>query len=90
LEIQDGRQGLIFDEKMTILPVDQHGHKVGPIVFILGENIAMYREENRRKSEIQNGCCDTFFRLFFNVKMTHLPLLQYHGDCRMSPIVSIY
>jgi hypothetical protein len=32
LEIQDGGQGLIFDEKMTILPVDHHGgHKVGTI-----------------------------------------------------------
>jgi hypothetical protein len=42
LEIQDGRQGLIFDKKMTILPVDHHGdHKVGPIVFILGDNIAI-------------------------------------------------
>jgi hypothetical protein len=30
--IQDGRQGIIFDEKMTILPVDHHCvHKVGPI-----------------------------------------------------------
>jgi hypothetical protein len=41
LEIQDGRQGLFFHEKMTILSVDHHGgHKVGPIVFILGKNIA--------------------------------------------------
>ena len=40
-----GRQGLIFDEKMTILAVDHHGdHKVGPIVFILGKNIAKYKE----------------------------------------------
>ncbi len=43
MEIHDGRQGLIFDEKMTILPVDHHGdHKVG--IFILGENIAKYKE----------------------------------------------
>jgi hypothetical protein len=42
LEIQDGHQGLIFDDKMTILPVDHHhgGNRVGPIVFILGKNIA--------------------------------------------------
>ena len=45
MEIQDGRQGLIFDEKMTILPVDHHvGHKTGPIVFILGMNIAKYKD----------------------------------------------
>jgi hypothetical protein len=42
LEIQDGRQGLIFDEKMTILPVG--GHKVGSIVFILGKNIAKCKD----------------------------------------------
>jgi hypothetical protein len=30
VKIQDGRQGLIFDEKITILPVDQHsGHILG-------------------------------------------------------------
>jgi hypothetical protein len=55
LEIQDGRQGLIFDEKMTILPVDHHGgHKVGPIVFILGENIAKCKDMpyGRRSAEI--------------------------------------
>ena len=29
----------------TILPVDDHGdHKVGPIVFILGKNIAKYKD----------------------------------------------
>jgi hypothetical protein len=45
LEIQDGCQGLIFHEKITILPVDHYGdHKVGPIVFILGENIAKYKD----------------------------------------------
>jgi hypothetical protein len=44
-EIQDGRQELIFDDKMTILPVNHHGdHKVGAIVFILGENIAKYKD----------------------------------------------
>jgi hypothetical protein len=32
-EIQDGRQGLIFDEKITILPVDHGDHKVGPNCF---------------------------------------------------------
>jgi len=43
-ENQDGRQGLIFDEKMTILPIDHHGgHKIDPIVFILGMNIAKYK-----------------------------------------------
>jgi hypothetical protein len=57
LEILDGHQGLIFDEKMTILPVDHHsGHKVGPNVFILGKNIAKCKDMpyERLKSEIQN------------------------------------
>ena len=45
LIIQDGRQGLIFDEKITIFPVDHHvGHKIGPIVFILEMNIARYED----------------------------------------------
>jgi hypothetical protein len=35
-------RGLIFDENMTILLVDHHsGHKVGPIVFILCQHVAM-------------------------------------------------
>ncbi len=42
MEIQDGHQGLIFDEKNTILPVDYHSdQKVGPIL-ILGKNIAIW------------------------------------------------
>jgi hypothetical protein len=62
LEIQDGHQGLIVDEKITILPIDHHGgHKVRTIVFILGKNIA-----NRLKSEIQNGRQGGFFRLIFH------------------------
>jgi hypothetical protein len=44
---------------MTILPVDHHvDHKVGPLVFILVENIAVrtcHMEENRLKLKIQNG-----------------------------------
>jgi hypothetical protein len=58
LEIQDGRQGLIFDEKMTILPVDHHvGHKIGPIVLILGMNIAKYKDMPYEKvlAEIGNS-----------------------------------
>ncbi len=58
MEIQDGRQGLIFDEKMTVLPVDHHtDHKVGPIVFILGKNIAEYKDisHRRRSAEIGNS-----------------------------------
>ena len=53
MEIQDGRQGLIFDEKMTILPVDHHG----PIVFILGMNIAKYQDmpHEKRLAEIGNS-----------------------------------
>ncbi len=58
MEIQDGCQGLIFDEKITILPVDHHsGHKVGSILFILGKNM----EEDRLKLEIQNGRQGAFF-----------------------------
>ena len=56
-ENQDGRQGLIFDEKMTILPVGYHvGHKIGPIVFILGMNIAKYQDMpyEKRLAEIGN------------------------------------
>ena len=46
MEIQDGHQELIFDEKITFLHVDHHGgHKVGPIVFILGLNIAEIRNK---------------------------------------------
>ncbi len=55
MEIQDGRQGLIFDEKIAILPVDHHnGHKVGPIVFILCKNIAKCKDMlyGRRLAEI--------------------------------------
>ncbi len=57
MEIQDFRQGLIFDEKITIFPVDHHsGHKVGSIVFILGKNIAKYKDMPRggRSAEIRN------------------------------------
>jgi hypothetical protein len=44
-----------FDEKMTILPVDHHGHKVGPTVFILGENIAKCKDMpyGRRSAEFE-------------------------------------
>jgi hypothetical protein len=45
--------GAHFDENITILPVDHHGgHKVGPVVFILGKNIAKCKDQ--LKSEIQN------------------------------------
>ncbi len=67
---------------MKILPVDHHGdHKVGHIVFILGENIAKYKDMSSRRRLTKIGdlkCC----------REAHLPL-QHHGDCRMSPIVSI-
>ena len=44
-EIQDGCQGLIFNDKMTILPFYHYGgHKVGPIGFLLDKNIAKYKE----------------------------------------------
>ena len=42
---------------MTILPVDHHGgHKIGPIVFILGMNIAKYKDMpyGKRLAEIGN------------------------------------
>ena len=82
MEIQDGRQGLIFDEKMTILPVDHHvGHKIGPIVFILGMNIAKYKDIPYEKRL-------AFFGSFLTVKMTHLPL-DHHSVYKISPIVFI-
>ena len=64
-------KGLIFDEKITILPVDHHGgHKVGPIVFILGENIAKCKDMpyGRRSAEIGNSKwpSKSFFRLIFH------------------------
>jgi hypothetical protein len=40
---------------MTILPVDHYGdHKVGPIIFILGESVAKYKDMPyvRRLTEI--------------------------------------
>ncbi len=42
---------------MTILPVDHHGsQKVGPIVFILGKNIAKYMAmPGRSLAEIGNS-----------------------------------
>ena len=78
---------------MTILPVDYHnGHKVGPIVFILGRIFpsirTCHREEDRLKSEIQNGHQEAFIRLIFTAKITHLPL-HHHGDYRKSLIVFI-
>ncbi len=52
----------IFIEKVTILTVDHNlpvdfGHKVGPIVFILGNNIAKYQDMpiGRRSAEIRNS-----------------------------------
>ena len=54
MEIQDGLQGLIFDEKITILPLDHHGgHKVGPIVFILGVIIENENRVNKSKNAPQ-------------------------------------
>jgi hypothetical protein len=44
--------------------------------------------EDRLKLEIQYGCQGAFFGSFFTVKITHIPI-HHHGDCRMSPIVSI-
>jgi hypothetical protein len=61
-------QWLIFYEKITILPVDQHsGHKVGYIVFILGKKISKYNymsglmEIYWLKSEIKNVPKEVFF-----------------------------
>jgi hypothetical protein len=41
-------------------------------------------EEDRLKSEIQNGCQEAFF----SCKMTQLPI-HHHSDYRTSPIVFI-
>jgi hypothetical protein len=91
---KDGRQGLIFDEKKIIMPVDHHiGHKVGPIVLILVKIIANLKYKYmpyERSAEIGNSIWPPrdFFRLIFTVNMTHLPL-HHHGDYRISPIVCI-
>ena len=81
------------NEKMTISPVDHHGgHKIGPIVFLLGRNIAKYKdmpyEKRWLKSGIQNGRQEAFFGCFLTVKKTHLPL-DHHSVYRISPIVFI-
>jgi hypothetical protein len=69
LEIQDGHQGLIFDEKMTILPLDHHS---GHIVFILSKNIAKCKDMpyGRRVAEIGNSKWPPrgFFRRIFHCK----------------------
>ena len=95
LEIQDGRQGLIFDEKMTILPVDHHvGHKIGPIVFILGMNITKFKnmpyEKRLPVAVIGNSKWPPrgFFGSFLTLKMTRLPL-DHHSVYRISPVVFI-
>jgi hypothetical protein len=44
-DIQNGHQGLIFDEKLTRLPIDHHSdHKIGPVVFILCENVIKFKD----------------------------------------------
>jgi hypothetical protein len=76
LEIQGGCQGLIFDEKITILPVDHPAriYKVGPIVFILGKNIAKCKDMpyGRRSAEIQNGCQGAFITFVFALDSTNM------------------
>jgi len=68
------------------------GHKVGPIVFILGANIAKYKDipYGKRLTEIGNSKWPPrgFFGSFLTVKMTHLPL-DHHSVYRKSPIVFI-
>ena len=47
-----------FLTKNDLLPVDHHsGHKVGPIVFMLGKNIAKCKDMpyGRRSAEIGNS-----------------------------------
>ena len=75
---------------MKILPVDHHdGHKIGPIVFILGLNIAKYKDMpyEKRSTEIGNSKWPPrgFLGSFLTVKMTHLPL-DHHSVYRISLI----
>ena len=75
------------------MPVDHHSdHKVGPIVFILGKNIAKCKDMpyGRSSADIGNSKWPpmAFFGSFFTVKMTHLPI-HHHSDYRTSPIVFI-
>jgi hypothetical protein len=69
----NGHQGLIFDEKIKILPFDHRGgHKFSPIVFILGENIAKHNDmqHGRKLAEIRNSKWPRrgFSRLIFYCK----------------------
>jgi hypothetical protein len=54
-------------EKMTILLFDHHdGHKVGPIVAILGKNIAKYKDmPYGGRSDIKNGRQRCFSAKYF-------------------------
>ena len=65
------------------------GHKIGPIVFILGTNIAKYKDMpyEKRLAEIGNSKWPPRGS-FLTVKMTHLPL-DHHSVYRISPIVFI-
>ena len=58
---------------MTILPVDHHGgHTIGAIVFILGLNIAKYKDMpyGKRLADIGNSkwSPNGFFRLISHCK----------------------
>ena len=66
-------RGSFLMKKITILPVDHHsGHNVGPIVFILGKNIAKCKDmpNERRSAEIGNSkwLPRGFFWLIFHCK----------------------
>jgi hypothetical protein len=82
--IANGGQG---DEKMTILCVDHHsGYEVGPIVFILGQNIAKYKDmPYGRSADIASSKWPPFFKC----NITYLPLF-HHGNHRISTTCIIF
>jgi hypothetical protein len=78
---------------MKTLAVDRHSdHTLGPIVFILGMNIARYKDmpHGISFSEIGNSKWPQkgFFSSYLTLKMTHLSPHHHYGY-RMSPIVFI-
>ena len=72
--IQDVCQGLIFDEKITMLHVDLNdGHNIAPIVFLLGRNITKYKDipNGGRLADIEHNSKwlpGGFFLLIFHSK----------------------
>ena len=84
-------QGLIFNEKVTILPIDHNGgHKIGPIVFILDTNIVKCKDMPYEKRLAEIGNSKWLPRGFF-LLISHCTndTLDHHSIYRISPIVFI-